>query len=108
MNSEEVERRRSDVLLALRLSDDPAARLAELADAQLVEFGANGTVHSAAKSQAMVAAGAAALPPINIHLGVSPRAGNASELVRWLLPLMQIEIQSQGGVVQEVLGMPTR
>lgn len=34
MSSEELERRRDDVALALSLSGDPAARLAELADAQ--------------------------------------------------------------------------
>lgn len=75
---------------------------------ELLHMGANGYVTNAAVSKAAMqpAAGPSVQQPIQVV--VSARPGTDSELVRWLLPKMQIEIVGQGGTVQEVLGSPTR
>jgi hypothetical protein len=89
---------------------------------ELVTFAANGVVHTAAETEAMLsglsggsAVGAAGVSgrsaPVSISLAVSVRQSESAvmtALATALIPYLQIQVINQGGDVSVVLGAPER
>lgn len=79
---------------------------------ELVEFGANGTVHSAARSQAMVARGGGGQGgysgPVRALVSVDPTApSDWQAIARLLIPALQVVIAGMG-TVDDALGRPNQ
>jgi hypothetical protein len=77
---------------------------------ELVTFGENGFVHNAADSRAMTSGGSSmgmgGGTAVQVVLSAAP--GPMQQFVEYFIPHLQVAVASHGGVVQEVLGTPTR
>lgn len=77
---------------------------------ELVEFDGGGKVYNATQTRAMMS-GSAAMPPIQITLGLAPAPNmpqNMTDLARILIPYFQIVIPEFGASVEDAMGIPQR